>query len=174
MKDFPWGTTKVTPESSLGQEGYYDTMDAGYMDEDGYLYVLSRADDVINVAGHRISAGAIEECILFHPAVADCAVVGQEDHLKGHVPFALCVLRQGIKAQESKILKEIVERVRTNIGPVAAFQKGMFVTQLPKTRSGKIPRSALSALISGKPYKITPTIEDANVFKHIEELLKKN
>ncbi|XP_039918825.1 acyl-CoA synthetase short-chain family member 3, mitochondrial isoform X5 [Hirundo rustica] len=154
--------------------GYYDTMDAGYMDEDGYLYVLSRADDVINVAGHRISAGAIEECILFHPAVADCAVVGQEDHLKGHVPFALCVLRQGIKAQESKILKEIVERVRTNIGPVAAFQKGMFVTQLPKTRSGKIPRSALSALISGKPYKITPTIEDANVFKHIEELLKKN
>ncbi|XP_058719463.1 acyl-CoA synthetase short-chain family member 3, mitochondrial-like isoform X2 [Poecile atricapillus] len=154
--------------------GYYDTMDAGYMDEDGYLYVLSRADDVINVAGHRISAGAIEECILFHPAVADCAVVGQEDPLKGHVPFALCVLRQGVKTQESKILKEIVERVRTNIGPVAAFQKGMFVTQLPKTRSGKIPRSALSALISGKPYKITPTIEDASVFKHIEELLKKN
>ncbi|TRZ26937.1 hypothetical protein HGM15179_000178 [Zosterops borbonicus] len=154
--------------------GYYDTMDAGYMDEDGYLYVLSRADDVINVAGHRISAGAIEECILFHPAVADCAVVGQEDPLKGQVPFALCVLRQGIKTQESKILEEIVERVRTNIGPVAAFQKGMFVTQLPKTRSGKIPRSALSALISGKPYKITPTIEDASVFKHIEELLKKN
>ncbi|XP_048158537.1 acyl-CoA synthetase short-chain family member 3, mitochondrial isoform X4 [Corvus hawaiiensis] len=154
--------------------GYYDTMDAGYMDEDGYLYILSRADDVINVAGHRISAGAIEECILFHPAVADCAVVGQEDPLKGHVPFALCVLRQGIKTQEGKILEEIVERVRTNIGPVAAFQKGMFVTQLPKTRSGKIPRSALSALVSGKPYKITPTIEDASVFKHIEELLKKN
>ncbi|XP_030116401.4 acyl-CoA synthetase short-chain family member 3, mitochondrial isoform X3 [Taeniopygia guttata] len=154
--------------------GYYDTMDAGYMDEDGYLYVLSRADDVINVAGHRISAGAIEECILFHPAVADCAVVGQEDPVKGHVPFALCVLKQGVKTQESKVLKEIVERVRTNIGPVAAFQKGMFVTQLPKTRSGKIPRSALSALISGKPYKITPTIEDASVFEHIEGLLKKN
>ncbi|XP_071408252.1 acyl-CoA synthetase short-chain family member 3, mitochondrial isoform X2 [Pithys albifrons albifrons] len=154
--------------------GYYDTMDAGYMDEDGYLYVLSRADDVINVAGHRISAGAIEECILFHPAVADCAVVGQEDALKGHVPFALCVLRQGMKTEEGKILKEIVERVRTNIGPVAAFQKGVFVKQLPKTRSGKIPRSALSALVSGKPYKITPTIEDASVFKHIEELLKKN
>uniref|UniRef100_A0A8C5X2L8 Acyl-CoA synthetase short-chain family member 3, mitochondrial n=1 Tax=Malurus cyaneus samueli TaxID=2593467 RepID=A0A8C5X2L8_9PASS len=154
--------------------GYYDSMDAGYMDEDGYLYVLSRADDVINVAGHRISAGAIEECILFHPAVADCAVVGQEDPLKGQVPFALCVLRQGILTEENKILKEIVERVRTNIGPVAAFQKGTFVSQLPKTRSGKIPRSALSALVSGKPYKITPTIEDASVFKHIEELLKKN
>ncbi|XP_062469830.1 acyl-CoA synthetase short-chain family member 3, mitochondrial isoform X1 [Pezoporus occidentalis] len=153
--------------------GYYDTMDAGYMDEDGYLYVLSRADDVINVAGHRISAGAIEECILFHRAVADCAVVGQEDPLKGHVPFALCVLREGIKTEEEKILKEIVERVRTNIGPVAAFQKGVFVKQLPKTRSGKIPRSALSALVSGKPYKITPTIEDASTFKHLEEVLKK-
>uniref|UniRef100_A0A8C4U5J2 Acyl-CoA synthetase short-chain family member 3, mitochondrial n=1 Tax=Falco tinnunculus TaxID=100819 RepID=A0A8C4U5J2_FALTI len=154
--------------------GYYDTMDAGYMDEDGYLYVLSRADDVINVAGHRISAGAIEECVLFHPAVADCAVVGQEDPLKGHVPFALCVLREDIKTEEEKILEEIVEQVRSNIGPVAAFQKGVFVKQLPKTRSGKIPRSALSALVSGKPYKVTPTIEDASVFKHIEEVLKKN
>ncbi|KAM9634791.1 acyl-CoA synthetase short-chain family member 3, mitochondrial isoform 2-T2 [Morphnus guianensis] len=154
--------------------GYYDTMDAGYMDEDGYLYVLSRADDVINVAGHRISAGAIEECVLLHHAVADCAVVGQEDPLKGHVPFALCVLREGTKTEEEKILEEIVEQVRTNIGPVAAFQKGVFVKQLPKTRSGKIPRSALSALVSGKPYKITPTIEDASVFKHIEEVLKKN
>uniref|UniRef100_A0A8C3BT92 Acyl-CoA synthetase short-chain family member 3, mitochondrial n=1 Tax=Cairina moschata TaxID=8855 RepID=A0A8C3BT92_CAIMO len=153
--------------------GYYDTMDAGYMDEDGYLYVLSRADDVINIAGHRISAGAIEECILFHHAVADCAVVGQEDALKGHVPFALCVLREDTKTEEGKILEEIIESVRNNIGPVAAFQKGVFVKQLPKTRSGKIPRSALSALVSGKPYKITPTIEDASVFKHIEEVLKK-
>ncbi|XP_052525041.1 acyl-CoA synthetase short-chain family member 3, mitochondrial isoform X3 [Tympanuchus pallidicinctus] len=153
--------------------GYYDTMDAGYMDEDGYLYVLSRADDVINVAGHRISAGAIEECVLRHPAVADCAVVGQEDALKGHVPFALCVLRDDVKAEEKKILEDIVEQVRNNIGPVAAFQKGVFVKQLPKTRSGKIPRSALSALVSGKPYKITPTIEDASVFKDIEEVLKK-
>uniref|UniRef100_A0A8B9PS78 Acyl-CoA synthetase short-chain family member 3, mitochondrial n=1 Tax=Apteryx owenii TaxID=8824 RepID=A0A8B9PS78_APTOW len=154
--------------------GYYDTMDAGYMDEDGYLYVLSRADDVINVAGHRISAGAIEECVLFHHAVADCAVVGKEDALKGHVPFALCVLREGVKTEEKTILEEIVEQVRKNIGPVAAFQKGVFVKQLPKTRSGKIPRSALSALVSGKPYNITPTIEDASVFKHIEEVLKKN
>ncbi|XP_025956115.2 acyl-CoA synthetase short-chain family member 3, mitochondrial isoform X2 [Dromaius novaehollandiae] len=154
--------------------GYYDTMDAGYMDEDGYLYVLSRADDVINVAGHRISAGAIEESVLFHHAVADCAVVGKEDALKGHVPFALCVLREGVKTEKKKILEEIVEQVRKNIGPVAAFQKGVFVKQLPKTRSGKIPRSALSALVSGKPYNITPTIEDASVFKHIEEVLKKN
>ncbi|XP_068024223.1 acyl-CoA synthetase short-chain family member 3, mitochondrial isoform X2 [Melanerpes formicivorus] len=152
--------------------GYYDTMDAGYMDEDGYLYVLSRADDVINVAGHRISSGAIEECVLFHPAVADCAVVGQEDCLKGHVPFAICVLREGVKTEEKKILEEIVEHVRNTLGPVAALQKGMFVKQLPKTRSGKIPRSTLSALVSGKPYKVTPTIEDASVFRHIEEAFK--
>nr|XP_047934793.1 acyl-CoA synthetase short-chain family member 3, mitochondrial [Anser cygnoides] len=154
--------------------GYYDTMDAGYMDEDGYLYVLSQADDVISIAGHRISADAIEECVLFHHAVADCAVVGQEDALKGHVPFALCVLREDIKTEERKILEEIIESVQSNIGPVAAFQKGVFVKQLLKMHSGKIPHSALSALVSAKLYKITPTIEDANVFKHIEVLKKES
>nr|XP_025038112.1 acyl-CoA synthetase short-chain family member 3, mitochondrial isoform X2 [Pelodiscus sinensis] len=153
--------------------GYYDTMDAGYMDENGYLYVLSRVDDVINVAGHRISAGAIEEAILSHGAVVDCAVVGQEDALKGLVPLALCILRNGIKIEEEKVLEEIVKLVRESIGPVAAFRKAVFVKQIPKTRSGKIPRSALSALVNGKPYQITPTIEDPGMFKHIEEVLKK-
>ncbi|XP_074868367.1 acyl-CoA synthetase short-chain family member 3, mitochondrial isoform X2 [Carettochelys insculpta] len=152
--------------------GYYDTMDAGYMDEDGYLYVSSRVDDVINVAGHRISAGAIEESVLSHGAVADCAVVGQEDTLKGLVPLALCVLRNGIKTEEKKVMEEIVKYVRETIGPVAAFRKVVFVKQIPKTRSGKIPRSALSALVNGKPYQITPTIEDPGVFKHIEKVLK--
>ncbi|EMP36511.1 Acyl-CoA synthetase short-chain family member 3 [Chelonia mydas] len=189
-------------------QGYYDTMDAGYMDEDGYLYVMSRVDDVINVAGHRISAGAIEEVstnltvkmgtkkagitgiiykllelhggylvqcqsVLSHGAVADCAVVGQEDALKGLVPLALCVLRNGIKIEEEKVLEEIVKYVRESIGPVAAFRKAVFVKQIPKTRSGKIPRSALSALVNGKPYQIIPTIEDPDVFKHVEEELKK-
>uniref|UniRef100_A0A8D0C2H7 Acyl-CoA synthetase short-chain family member 3, mitochondrial n=1 Tax=Salvator merianae TaxID=96440 RepID=A0A8D0C2H7_SALMN len=134
--------------------GCYDTMDAGYMDEDGYLYVLSRVDDVINVAGHRISAGAIEEAVLSHNAVADCAVVGQEDSLKGHVPLALCVLRNGVNIKEEKLLEEIVKRVREHIGPVAAFRKAVIVTQIPKTRSGKIPRSALSSLVNGKPYEL--------------------
>ncbi|XP_019398692.1 PREDICTED: acyl-CoA synthetase short-chain family member 3, mitochondrial isoform X1 [Crocodylus porosus] len=152
--------------------GYYDTMDAGYMDEEGYLYVLSRVDDVINVAGHRISAGAIEEIILSHGAVADCAVVGLEDALKGHVPLALCVLRDDVKMEEEKLLEGIVKCVRQNLGPVAAFQKAVFVKQIPKTRSGKIPRSALSALVNGNPYQITPTIEDPHAFKHIEEVLK--
>uniref|UniRef100_A0A9L0RQK6 Acyl-CoA synthetase short-chain family member 3, mitochondrial n=2 Tax=Equus TaxID=9789 RepID=A0A9L0RQK6_HORSE len=153
--------------------GYYDTMDAGYMDEEGYVYVMSRVDDVINVAGHRISAGAIEESILSHGTVADCAVVGKEDPLKGHVPLALCVLRQGINTTEEQVLEEIVKQVRQSIGPVAAFRKAVFVKQLPKTRSGKIPRSTLSALVNGKPYKVTPTIEDPSLFGHIEEVLKK-
>ncbi|XP_029811071.1 acyl-CoA synthetase short-chain family member 3, mitochondrial isoform X1 [Suricata suricatta] len=152
--------------------GYYDTMDAGYMDEEGYLYVMSRVDDVINVAGHRISAGAIEESVLSHGAVADCAVVGKEDPLKGHVPLALCVLRKDINTTEEQVLEEIVSHVRQSIGPVAAFRNALFVKQLPKTRSGKIPRSALSALVNGKPYKITPTIEDPSIFGHIEEVLK--
>uniref|UniRef100_A0A671EVZ3 Acyl-CoA synthetase short-chain family member 3, mitochondrial n=1 Tax=Rhinolophus ferrumequinum TaxID=59479 RepID=A0A671EVZ3_RHIFE len=152
--------------------GYYDTMDAGYMDEEGYLYVMSRVDDVINVAGHRISAGAIEESVLSHGTVADCAVVGKEDPLKGHVPLALCVLREGINTTEEQVLEEIVNHVRQSIGPVAAFRNAVFVKQLPKTRSGKIPRSALCALVNGKPYKVTPTIEDPSIFRHIEEVLK--
>uniref|UniRef100_A0A6I8N4V5 Acyl-CoA synthetase short-chain family member 3, mitochondrial n=1 Tax=Ornithorhynchus anatinus TaxID=9258 RepID=A0A6I8N4V5_ORNAN len=152
--------------------GYYDTMDAGYMDKDGYLYVMSRVDDVINVAGHRISAGAIEESLLSHGTVADCAVVGREDPLKGHVPLALCVLRKGINTKEREVQEQIVKHVRHTIGPVAAFRSVVFVKQLPKTRSGKIPRSTLSALVNGKPYKISPTIEDPDVFKHIEEAVK--
>jgi len=154
--------------------GYYDTMDAGYMDEEGYLYVMSRVDDVINVAGHRISAGAIEESVLSHGTVADCAVVGKEDPLKGHVPLALCVLRKDINTTEEQVLEEIINHVRQSIGPVAAFRNAVFVKQLPKTRSGKIPRSALSALVNGKPYKITPTIEDPSIFGHIEEVLKQS
>ncbi|XP_012297515.1 acyl-CoA synthetase short-chain family member 3, mitochondrial isoform X1 [Aotus nancymaae] len=152
--------------------GYYDTMDAGYMDEEGYVYVMSRMDDVINVAGHRISAGAIEESILSHGTVADCAVVGKEDPLKGHVPLALCVLRKDINATEEQVLEEIVKHVRQSIGPVAAFRNAVFVKQLPKTRSGKIPRSALSAVVNGKPYEITPSIEDPSIFGHVEEILK--
>uniref|UniRef100_A0ABK0LN91 Acyl-CoA synthetase short-chain family member 3, mitochondrial n=1 Tax=Rattus norvegicus TaxID=10116 RepID=A0ABK0LN91_RAT len=152
--------------------GYYDTMDAGYMDEEGYLYVMSRVDDVINVAGHRISAGAIEESVLSHGTVTDCAVVGKEDPLKGHVPLALCVLKKDVNATEEQVLEEIVKHVRQSIGPVAAFRNAVFVKQLPKTRSGKIPRSTLSALVNGKPYKVTPTIEDPSIFGHIEEVLK--
>lgn len=149
--------------------GFYDTMDSGFVDEEGFLYIMSRSDDVINVAGHRLSAGALEESILQHPAVGDCAVVALEDALKGHVPLALCVLKNGVHKSKEEIVKEIVKHVRDTIGPVAAFKKVFFVQALPKTRSGKIPRSALANLVSGKPYKITPTIEDPEVFKDIEK-----
>ncbi|XP_020781885.1 acyl-CoA synthetase short-chain family member 3, mitochondrial [Boleophthalmus pectinirostris] len=153
--------------------GYYDTMDAGFVDEEGFIYIMSRSDDVINVAGHRLSAGALEEAILQHPAVGDCAVVALEDALKGHVPLALCVLKNGVLKNRDEIVKEIVKHVRDTIGPVSAFRKVFFVRTLPKTRSGKIPRSALANLVSGKPYKITPTIEDPKVFKAIEKEIEK-
>ncbi|XP_070847737.1 acyl-CoA synthetase short-chain family member 3, mitochondrial [Chaetodon trifascialis] len=153
--------------------GYYDTMDAGFVDEEGFLYIMSRSDDVINVAGHRLSAGALEESVLQHPAVGDCAVVGLEDTLKGVVPLALCVLKHGVQKNEEEIAKEMVKLVRDSIGPVAAFRRVLFVQGLPKTRSGKIPRSSLANLVNGKPYKITPTIEDPDVFKDIERQVKK-
>ncbi|XP_019961022.2 acyl-CoA synthetase short-chain family member 3, mitochondrial isoform X1 [Paralichthys olivaceus] len=154
--------------------GYYDTMDAGFVDDEGFLYIMSRSDDVINVAGHRLSAGALEESVLQHPAVGDCAVVGLEDALKGHVPLALCVLKKGMQKNEEEIVKQMVKLVRDNIGPVAAFRKVLFVQSLPKTRSGKIPRSSLANLVNGKPFKITPTIEDAEVFKDIVEQVEKS
>ncbi|XP_055046760.2 acyl-CoA synthetase short-chain family member 3, mitochondrial [Misgurnus anguillicaudatus] len=153
--------------------GYYDTMDAGFVDEEDFLYIMSRSDDVINVAGHRLSTGALEEAVLSHPAVADCAVVGLEDSLKGHVPLALCVLRNDCQKSKDILVKEIVSLVRDNIGPVAAFRKVLFVKVLPKTRSGKIPRSSLAKLVNSKSYKITPTIEDPEVFKDIEKIVKK-
>lgn len=152
--------------------GYYDTMDAGYMDEDGYVYVMSRVDDVINVAGHRLSAGAIEESVLLHKSVADCAVVGLEDSLKGHVPLALCVLQNGVDTTDEELENEIVSQVREHIGPVAAFRKVIVVKQLPKTRSGKIPRATLASLVNGKPYQIGSTIEDPDVFKVLEDVVK--
>ncbi|XP_028810891.1 acyl-CoA synthetase short-chain family member 3, mitochondrial isoform X1 [Denticeps clupeoides] len=154
--------------------GYYDTMDAGFMDENGFLYIMSRSDDVINVAGHRLSAGALEESVMLHAGIADCAVVGLEDSLKGHVPLALCVLRNDCQKSKEDIVKETVKLVRETIGPVAAFRKVLFVKALPKTRSGKIPRSALASLVNGKPYKITPTIEDPGVFREIEKIVRES
>uniref|UniRef100_A0A3P8TYJ5 Acyl-CoA synthetase short-chain family member 3, mitochondrial n=1 Tax=Amphiprion percula TaxID=161767 RepID=A0A3P8TYJ5_AMPPE len=134
--------------------GYYDTMDAGFVDDNGFLYIMSRSDDVINVAGHRLSAGALEESVMQHPAVGDCAVVGLEDSLKGHVPLALCVLKNGVQKTEEEVINEMVKLVRDTIGPVAAFKKVLFVRGLPKTRSGKIPRSSLANLVNDKPYKV--------------------
>uniref|UniRef100_A0A8C7ZQ91 Acyl-CoA synthetase short-chain family member 3, mitochondrial n=1 Tax=Oryzias sinensis TaxID=183150 RepID=A0A8C7ZQ91_9TELE len=147
-----WGNKSLFKKLYFSKfPGYYDTMDAGFLDEDGFLYIMSRSDDVINVAGHRLSAGALEESVLLHSAVGDCAVVGLEDSLKGHIPLALCVLKNG---EDGGVALLIVKLVRDTVGPVAAFKNVLFVQGLPKTRSGKIPRSSLSNLINGKPYKI--------------------
>ncbi|XP_074660739.1 acyl-CoA synthetase short-chain family member 3, mitochondrial-like isoform X2 [Tubulanus polymorphus] len=147
--------------------GYYDTMDAGMCDSEGYISVMSRVDDVINVAGHRLSTGGLEEAILNHRSIADAAVIGLPDKLKGSVPLGLCVLQHSEDKTEQQIREEIIQHIRDVIGPVASFKLIIFVDRLPKTRSGKIARSTISAMAAGKPYKIPITIEDASVYPHI-------
>ena len=126
-------------------DGYYLTGDAGYRDEDGYLYVMSRIDDVINVAGHRLSTGAMEEVLAAHPDVAECAVFGVDDQLKGELPLGLVVLKAGVERPEEEIRRELIQRVRQQIGPVAAFKLVAAVQRLPKTRSGKILRGTMKS-----------------------------
>ena len=137
--------------------GYYLTGDAGYQDEDGYLFIMSRIDDVINVAGHRLSTGAMEEVLAGHPDVAECAVFGVDDQLKGELPLGLVVLKAGVERPEDEIEKELVQRVREVIGPVAAFKLVAAVVQrLPKTRSGKILRGTMKSIADGKEYGYRP------------------
>ncbi|XP_039250065.2 acyl-CoA synthetase short-chain family member 3, mitochondrial-like [Styela clava] len=152
--------------------GYYDTMDAGVKDEKGYVSVMSRTDDVINVAGHRLSCGHIEEAICSHKDVVEAAVVAKDDEIKGSTPFAYIILKPGCSVEKNQIFQEIVQLVRQQIGPVAAFKEGIFVNRLPKTRSGKTPRKTLESLVNKKPYKVSPTIEDETVYPELEQLLK--
>ena len=140
--------------------GYYTTGDAGLIDDDGCLHVMSRIDDIINVAGHRLSTGAIEQVIAAHPAVAECAVVGAADDIKGMVPIALVVLKAGQTKAPEAICSEVVKRVRDELGPVASFKDAAIVPILPKTRSGKILRSAIRRLADGESFDTPPTIED--------------
>ena len=135
--------------------GFYDTCDAGIMDEKGYIHILAREDDVINVAGHRLSTSALEEVVLKHPKIAQVAVVGMEDELKGQLPCALFVLKEQFKndPEESTIL-ELVKMVRKDVGAVAAFKIAVAVKDLPRTRSGKTPRKVISDLVSGRDYKV--------------------
>jgi len=150
--------------------GYYDTMDAGIKDEHGYIKVMARDDDVINVAGHRLSTSAIEEVILTHPGVADAAVVGVSDKLKGQLPLGLVIPRPGYAED---LTKELVQKVRSDLGAVAAFRLVALVTGLPRTRSGKTARKTIADLANGKQVKIPPTIEDPTVYKGIKESLQK-
>ena len=152
--------------------GYYETGDAGYIDEDGYIFVMSRTDDVINVAGHRLSTGAIEEVLAAHEDVAECAVIGVADELKGQLPVGFLVLKAGVEHDEADIVADVVRMVRERVGPVAVFKKATVVARLPKTRSGKILRSTMRKIADGEPYTVPATIEDPEVLDNIEVALQ--
>ncbi len=151
--------------------GYYLTGDAGYRDEDGYLYIMSRVDDIINVAGHRLSTGGMEEVLAYHPDVAECAVVGVADDLKGEIPIGFVVTKAGVTKEAEELVRELVERVRKTIGPVAAFKTAAIVPRLPKTRSGKILRGTVKKIADGQPYKVPATIDDPAILDEITEAL---
>jgi propionyl-CoA synthetase len=153
--------------------GYYKTADAGFIDDDGYVHVMTRTDDVINVAGHRLATGAVEEVVAAHPDVAECAVIGIADALKGQVPVGLVVVKAGVAdTRHSGIATEIVQLVRERIGPVACFKTAVVVRRLPKTRSGKILRSTMRKIADDQPYTMPATIEDAAVLPEIESVLR--
>src|SRR5207244_362355 len=140
--------------------GHYLTGDAGYKDGDGYLYIMSRVDDIINVAGHRLSPGAMEEVLSSHPDVAECAVIGVADELKGQVPVGVVVLKAGAERDPAELESELVAMVRNGIGPIASFRQALVVRRLPKTRSGKILRATMRAIADGAPYSVPSTIDD--------------
>lgn len=153
--------------------GYYETGDAGYVDEDGYLYVMARTDDVINVAGHRLSTGAMEEILASHPAVAECAVIGVADKLKGEVPLGFICLKNGVETTPEQILAEVIAMVRERIGPVAAFKSAGIIDRLPKTRSGKILRRVMVKLANGENVETPATIDDPAILDEIDVALRK-
>ena len=153
--------------------GYYLTADAGYRDEDGYIYIMSRVDDIINVAGHRLSTGAMEEVLASHPAVAECAVVGVADEIKGEVPLGFVVTKAGVTRSEPEIERELVRQVRETIGPVASFKTVLVVARLPKTRSGKILRGTMKKIADGHDYSVPATIDDPAILGEIGEALGK-
>jgi propionyl-CoA synthetase len=152
--------------------GYYKTGDAGFIDADGYLFIMSRTDDIINVAGHRLSTGGMEEVLASHPDVAECAVIGVEDALKGQVPVGFLVLKAGVERAEPEIVADVVKMVRDRIGPVASFKTATIVQRLPKTRSGKILRGTMAKIADGKDYVMPATIDDPAILDEIKGALK--
>ncbi|MHA1128563.1 MAG: AMP-binding protein, partial [Alphaproteobacteria bacterium] len=152
--------------------GYYETGDAGIIDEDGYLYIMARTDDVINVAGHRLSTGAMEEVLAAHPDVAECAVIGVGDQLKGQLPLGFLCLNKGVNRPHAEVVTEVVKLVREKIGPVAAFKLALVVDRLPKTRSGKILRGTMVNIADETPWKMPATIDDPVILDEITEALK--
>ena len=151
--------------------GYYETGDAGSIDSDGYIYIMARTDDVINVAGHRLSTGAMEEVLADHPDVAECAVIGVADELKGQVPLGFLCLNNGCNRSHSDIVSEVIGLVREKVGPVAAFKLACVVDRLPKTRSGKILRATMVSIADSKPFKAPATIDDPIILDEIRSIL---
>jgi len=152
--------------------GYYATGDGGYLDEDGYIFVMGRTDDVINVAGHRLTTGAMEAVVARHPAVAECAVIGVRDSIKGQIPRAFVVLKSGVQIDPIVLRDEVVGLVRNDIGPVAALKSVVVVPALPKTRSGKILRRSMRAIAEGRQEAVPSTIEDPLVLEALAPLLQ--
>lgn len=151
--------------------GFYLTGDGGYFDEEGYLFIMGRTDDVINVAGHRLSTGEMEEVVGAHPAVAECAVIGIHDELKGQLPIGLVIPKDGFQGDEATLEAELIERVREHIGPIACFKQVLVVNRLPKTRSGKILRKLLRNIADGKSYGIPSTIDDPTSLDDVHEAM---
>ncbi|HEV3454966.1 MAG TPA: propionyl-CoA synthetase [Thermoanaerobaculia bacterium] len=168
-----WNNDAGFVQSYLSQfPGYYKTADAGYKDEDGYLFVMCRTDDIINVAGHRLSTGGVEEVLSSHPDVAECAVIGVADPVKGEVPLGFVVLKAGVARPDAEIVAELVQRVRESIGPVASFKVAAVVKRLPKTRSGKILRGTMKKIADGEDYRLPATIDDPAILPEIAAALR--
>jgi propionyl-CoA synthetase len=168
-----WQNDDRYVESYLDEfPGYYKTADAGYIDDEGYAYVMARTDDIINVAGHRLSTGAMEEVLSDHPDVAECAVLGVADNLKGQVPIGFLVLKSGVDRPYADIQQEVVQMVRGRIGPVAAFKTATVVNRLPKTRSGKILRGTIQKIADNQEYNVPATIDDPAILGEMEIALK--
>ncbi len=168
-----WNSSERFRKSYLSEfPGYYTTSDAGYRDDDGYIFVMARTDDVINVAGHRLSTGQIEEVVARHKDVAECAVIGVHDETKGQLPAGFVVLNAGVEREPKEIEAEVISLVRETIGPVAAFKNVMVVKRLPKTRSGKILRGTMRQLADGEPWKMPATIDDPAILDEIAQVLR--
>ena len=167
-----WGDKERINESYLNEfVGFYCSGDGGYRDEDGYVFVMGRTDDVINIAGHRLSTGEMEEIVGDHPLVAECAVVGVNDHLKGQIPIALVLLKTGSKINNDDLTKELANMLRQKIGPIAVMKNAYIVQRLPKTRSGKILRKIIRCIASGEDYTVPSTIDEPSSLVEIEKLI---
>ena len=168
-----WQADARMRESYLDEfPGYYKTADAGFKDEDGYIFVMGRTDDIINVAGHRLSTGGMEEVLAAHPAVAECAVLGIKDALKGEVPCGFIVLKSGVNRPPAEIERECIALIREKIGPVAAFKLAITVARLPKTRSGKILRGTIKKIADGESWSMPATIDDPAILDEIGSALR--